>query len=71
MDRVIPASPAQRAGLRRDDLIIKVGDRTVHTIEACREALGAAPPGGKVTLTVKRGEEILKLVLAIPEEKKK
>ena len=43
----------------------------MHDVEACREALEAAPRGRPVTLTVKRGEAILKLELAVPEEEKR
>jgi serine protease Do len=59
IERVVPSSSAASAGLKKDDLVLKVGDRVVQN---CREYLLAEEslaPGQSVPLTLKRKQEIL------------
>jgi Do/DeqQ family serine protease len=51
---VASGGPADRAGLRRGDVIIEVERRTVTDLAALRRALAAAPAGKEVLLYVHR-----------------
>jgi serine protease Do len=51
--------PADRAGLRQGDLIVKVGSKTVDSVDALAEALEAAGAESSVDLGVVRGAEEL------------
>jgi predicted metalloprotease with PDZ domain len=50
---IIPGSPADRAGLSRDDLLIDVDDQSLAT-EDLGTRLKAYPPGAEVLITVQR-----------------
>jgi serine protease Do len=63
VESVDPESPAARAGLRPDDLVIAVGPRSVTTRAAVEQALGALAPGDPVRLTVIRNGELVELDL--------
>ena len=54
---VIDDRPAQRAGLKDGDVIMKIGDMEVREIQTYMEAMGRLRPGSKATIVVKRGDE--------------
>ncbi len=54
-------SPAWRAGIRRDGLIIRIGGRKVEDIKAFRRAMKDFGAGETVEFAVKRGDSVLKL----------
>jgi S1-C subfamily serine protease len=56
--RVAPGSPAEKAGLRTGDLIIEFAEKPVQHFEQLIEDLRATPPGTKVKMKVRRGEEV-------------
>lgn len=70
VDRVRPGSPAAKAGIRGEDLIIAVGGRRIADAEACEEAVRRLVPGEKAPIVVKRGQEFLTLEV-VPEKKSK
>lgn len=47
-------SPAEQAGLRRDDVITRIGDHEVTDLQAMTDALRARKPGDVVDVTVER-----------------
>jgi Do/DeqQ family serine protease len=51
---VTPDSPASRAGLKRGDVIRKVGNDQVHNPNALRNKIALTEPGTEVTLTLLR-----------------
>lgn len=59
IETVAADSPAARAGLRPDDLVIAVGGRSVASRAAVQQALLAVIEGDAVTLSVVRGGAIL------------
>ncbi len=64
VEEVRPGSPADRAGLLPDDLILFVNGRhLVQSCEALRKELGYIPWGDPVRLTVIRGQELRELEL--------
>ena len=52
--RVDPASPAERAGLRRGDLVIAVNGIPVHSGTQLRNTIGLTSIGSNVALTIDR-----------------
>lgn len=63
VDSPVPGSPAQKAGLKPGDIILKIDDFVIKAdtpvYEAVEHVLG--PKWSKVTLQVKRGTEILEI----------
>ena len=59
VERVRAGSPAQRAGVRRDDLILAVNGRSVADVAAYDDRLRALGPDEAIDLVVRRGRAIL------------
>lgn len=60
--------PAERAGLRPGDLIIRVDTAEVHTREEFRNIFERKKAGDSISITVKRGEEELTFDFEVGEE---
>lgn len=64
-------SPAARAGLRRDDLIIRCAAAPVRSCKEFQEIMARLGPGEEVAITFKRGKKIAQAVIRLegpPEE---
>ncbi len=59
VDTVLPDSPAARAGLRPDDLVIAVGTRSVTSRDAMQRAVGGIAPGDPVRISVIRSGAVV------------
>jgi serine protease Do len=59
VDTVVPDSPAARAGLRADDLVIAVGTRSVTSRDAMQRAIGGIAPGDPVPISVIRAGAVV------------
>lgn len=71
IDRVVSGGPADRAGIRRGDVVIRVGGQTVNSYFALRRALESHRVGESVQVVVVRAgrEMALRVTLdARPEE---
>ena len=68
VDRVLPDSPAARAGLRPDDLILKVDETRIKSWKSFRRLMTTYLPGQTARLTVKRGDEIKLFRLELEEK---
>ncbi len=64
VERVRPGSPAARAGLRADDLIIAVGGQSVEVVADVVAALVPLELDDGVELLIKRGEEVVSITIA-------
>ena len=49
-------SPAEKAGLRGDDIITRIGDMNVPDLQAMTDALRSHQPGDTVDIVVRRGD---------------
>jgi uncharacterized protein (TIGR03067 family) len=54
---VVKDSPAQKAGLKRDDLLLKVGDLEAGDLQSVVAKTRAAAPGTELALRVKRDDK--------------
>ena len=54
-------SPAEKAGLRGDDIITKIGDMAVTDLQAMTDALRSHEPGDTVDIVVRRGNDVTTL----------
>jgi S1-C subfamily serine protease len=50
-------SPAEKAGIKDNDLIIKIGDKEPMTLQEVVEIVRSYKPGDKVKFVVRRGGE--------------
>ena len=63
VQRVLPESPAERAGLRRGDLVVAAADQTVNDPAALLRLVEASQVGESLPLTVLRGDQRLSLAI--------
>ena len=63
VDQVRPGSPAARAGLLPDDLVLLVGNHLTQSCKALQKELEMIDRGDPVKLTVLRGQELVEVTL--------
>lgn len=71
VDRTERGSPARRARLRSDDLILQVGETTVRNCRAFERAMKRYRPGAKVQLRIERDGQIKLITIELAEPKEK
>jgi len=69
VDRVVRNSPAQRAGLRKDDLILSVNDREVSDASQFDKRMKARNPTDPIELIIRRKRSILAIHIEPPKAK--
>ena len=69
VDRVRRGTPAQRAGLKPDDLIISIGGEKIGNVREYEKAVAELTVGQEVIVVVKRGIELIRKPI-VPMEKK-
>lgn len=67
VDRVAGNSPASRAGLRRDDLIVTIDGKPIRRVREFHEIMNRHGPGEVVTLDIKRGKKLITAKLTLDE----
>ena len=70
IEEVMPGSPAARAGLRPDDLIVYIDGELVPSIRQYRDIMKYARPGTDVVLEVQRGNRLTTVRLKISDPPK-
>ena len=65
VDHVRPGSPAEKAGIRPDDLILLLGDRLIQSCKALASDLEYVDYEDAVKLTVLRGQELIEFSLRV------
>jgi serine protease Do len=68
IDRVLPGSAAEKAGLQTDDLVLFVDDQLVPSCRLFREELARREPGGALKLVVRREDRLLTVELPLPRK---
>jgi S1-C subfamily serine protease len=63
IDGIIPDRPAEKAGLERGDIVIKMGDVAIKDMQTYMQGLGQFASGDEATVIVKRGSVELKVVV--------
>lgn len=63
VDGVSPGKPAEKAGIKAGDKVMKIGEHETPEIYKYMEALGKFEKGQKVIVQIERGKEILNLEL--------
>ena len=58
-------SPAEKAGLQRDDVITRIGDMPITDLQAMTDALRAHKPGDVVPVTVQRDGKPLTVTVTL------
>ncbi|MBE9225079.1 trypsin-like peptidase domain-containing protein [Phormidium sp. LEGE 05292] len=61
--RVMPNSPAEKAGLRSGDIISKVNNQSVEDSNAVQQAVDASSVGARLPMEVRRGGQNVDLVV--------
>ena len=63
MDQVRPGSPADKAGIRPDDLILLLGDRLAQTCKTIAADLEYVDEDEEIKLTILRGQDLIEATL--------
>jgi len=71
VEEVVPNSPAMKAGLKPDDLIVYVDGNQVVSIKEYRAELDKIQPNNEVKVEVRRGDKLTTLTLKVEELPKK
>ncbi len=67
IEEVIPESPAAKAGIEKDDIVISIGDMEVTSIKDFIEEIQRHNVGDKISIKVKRNDEIKDFSVEIAE----
>ena len=67
ISRILPHSPAERAGIRAGDVIVKFDGKTVTDFASLQTCVSDSQTGAKVAIELRRGEEVVQLEVEIGE----
>ena len=65
VEKIVPGSAADLAGFKTQDIIIKVGDRKVESINQSRLAISQTPPGTRLPIEIIRNEKKITLFVTL------
>ena len=57
MSGVVPGSPATSAGLRKGDIIVRIGRDDIHSLRDVSNSLKPLKPGDRIDITFVRDEK--------------
>ncbi|MEW5815682.1 MAG: PDZ domain-containing protein [Spirochaetota bacterium] len=64
---VFPDSPAEKAGIKRGDILIQVEGQEVNTVFEVRKILSERKAGGEISMLVQHGEDMKKVSLRLED----
>jgi len=70
VEEILPGSPAAKAGLRPDDMIVYVNGELVPSVKFFNEIMSKLGPGSRVILDVRRGNRLQTVEIELAEAKK-
>ena len=70
VEKVAPNSPGAVAGLKPDDLIVRIGENAIRTCREFRHFMARVGPGEKAVITFKRGGDVQRLELELVDAKR-
>ena len=65
IESVTPGGPAEKAGLRANDLILKIDNQTLATPEDLGAFLNVRRPGAHINVVVQRGAEVMSIAVVL------
>ena len=71
VEQVDPGSPAAKAGLKADDLIVYMDGLPINNIQAFKEMIELYRPGDTIKLEVERARKLTTVSIKLEEHKKK
>jgi len=71
IEEVVAGSPAEKAGMQPDDLIVYIDGEQVPNIKVYKEIMSKVRPGTKLPVEVRRGDKLQTLTMAVAEPLKK
>ena len=68
IDRILPGSFADKAGLQPNDLILFVGEDLVQSCLMLKDELGRLESGGQLKMVIRRGDSLVTVSMPIPKK---
>ncbi len=62
---IIKDSPAEKAGLQRGDIIVKLNQKPIESVPALVNAISFMAPGTKANLTINRNSKIMEIPIVV------
>jgi S1-C subfamily serine protease len=70
VEQVRAGSPAEKAGMKSDDLIVLLGDRLIQSCKIFQSSLEYVDAYDSVRITVQRGNDLMEFTLSGEQPKK-
>ena len=68
VDRVLPGSLAESAGLQTNDLILFIGENLVQSCRALKDELGRLESGDQLKIVVRRDDKLVNFSITVPKK---
>lgn len=68
IESVRPGSPADKAGVKPDDMVLFVDEQLIQSVAALDAVLGRIASDERISLTVERDRKLVKVTLEVPPE---
>jgi len=68
VERVRPDSPADKAGVQADDLVLAVNEDRIRSAKDYRDAVRRLAPGDKAKFILKRGQRVVTVTIEVEEK---